>query len=173
MTDSAAVFRRQMIVEEACVMERKNLYGKTALRRAPCCCVCPLGAIGRTDRIGRRRCRHPVSQSGGIRHCRPHRPQLDFVPAACRRFGDCRLVSPFKTPENFGTNQILDAIRSEKKVPLTLTRLFSSAPLSPICAAALPGAKALLCSWAAPLVHRSAGCSVWMKRTSISSSCAV
>lgn len=79
----------------------------------------------------------------------------------------------FKTPENFGTNQILDAIRSEKKVPLALPRLFSSAPLSPICAAALPGAKALLCSWAAPLVHRSAGCSVWMKRTSISSSCAV
>ena len=74
----------------------------------------------------------------------------------------------FKTPENFGTNQILDAIRSEKKVPLALAPLiFISTVITH------PGAKALLCSWAAPLVHRSAGCSVWMKRTSISSSCAV
>ena len=40
----------------------------------------------------------------------------------------------FKTPENFGTNQILDAIRSEKKVPLALAPLiFISTVITHLC----------------------------------------
>ena len=77
-----------------------------------------------------------------------------------------------KTPENFGTNQILDAIRSEERIPLALAPLiFISTVITHLCGGSA-GREGAACSWEAPSALRSAACFTWMKRISISSSCA-
>ena len=151
---------------------KKNEYGKLCAAGRYVAAFCPLGLLAALTGLaggGVGTLFHKaVEYATGVRIA--HSWILYLLP-----IGGLVIVGLYhlcKTPENFGTNQILDAIRSEERIPLALAPLILSAPSSPISAAVPPGRRAQPCSWEAPSALRSAACFTWMKRISISSSCA-
>lgn len=123
-----------MIVEEACVMERKTYMEKLRSAERYVVAFVRWGLLAAlTGLVGGgvgTLFHKAVEYATAVRIA--HSWILYLLPVGGLVI--VGLYHLFKTPENFGTNQILDAIRSEKKVPLALAPLiFISTVITHLC----------------------------------------